>query len=169
MLTDFQDGSVLTEADLDGACRQLLYISQEAGDDAFQALKIGAGGEFTAKVGVVNKRITNVANATGSQDVVTKSQLESTVGSGTLTPQSITIPTSQAASFSTNTTATISGVTLISDVNERVICTIGGALQRPTTDFTVVNAAPNFTLTIIGENLVDGGTLKYPVTLQIPY
>ena len=172
MLTDFQDGSVLTEADLDAACLQLLYISQEAGDDAFNALKTGADGHFTAKVGVTDKRITNVANATSAQDAVTKAQLESTVGSGTLTPQILTISTSQSASYSGvsgDTTATITGTNLISDTNERVICAVGGVLQRPTTDFTVTNAGSNFTLVLKGEDLTDSGKLKFPVTLQIPY
>ncbi len=170
MLTDFQDGSVLTEADLDAACLQLLYIAQEAGDDAFNALKTGADGHFTAKVGVTDKRITNVANATSAQDAVTKAQLESTVGSGTLTPQILTISTSQSASYGGgDTTATITGTNLISDTNERVICAVGGVLQRPTTDFTVTNAGSNFTLVLKGEDLTDSGTLKFPVTLQIPY
>ena len=170
MLTDFQDGSVLTEADLDAACLQLLYIAQEAGDDAFNALKTGADGHFTAKVGVTDKRITNVANATSAQDAVTKAQLESTVGSGTLTPQILTISTSQSASYGGgDTTATIADTNLISDTNERVLCAVGGVLQRPTTDFKLTNAGSNFTLVLKGEDLTDNGTLKFPVTLQIPY
>jgi len=177
MLTDFQDGSVLTEADLDGACRQLLYISQEAGDDAFQALKIGASGNFIAKVGATSKKITDLADGTaGSQDACTVAQLESTVGAGTLTPQIVNIPVTQDASFDTDTTVTVSGVNLISDVNARVICTVGGVVQRPVTteyaagDYEVANAGANFTLILKGEDITNGaGKLLYPVNLQIPY
>ena len=71
-LVDFQDGSVLTEKALDTDSNQLFYLSQEAFDEAGEALKEDSGGNLDAK----GRRITNLGEPVGQQDAVTKHTLE---------------------------------------------------------------------------------------------
>jgi len=168
MLIDFEDGSVLTESDLDTACQQLLYIAQEYGDDSDVALKADSTGAYDAS----SQRIINVANAVDSQDAVTYGVFNTSltaVGGVTISEQSVHLATSQAATFSTDTIVTITGVTLNTYVENRMICTVGGVVQRPTTDFTVELSGSNTLLKLKGEDITSGGTLTVPVTLQIPY
>jgi len=66
---DFVDGSVLGETDLDSVILQLLYVTQEAFDDAADSIKPDAAG---VTWDAVSKKIINVANPTSPQDAVTK-------------------------------------------------------------------------------------------------
>nr|WP_047575682.1 phage tail fiber protein [Methylobacterium sp. ZNC0032] len=77
-LTDFVDGSTLTEADLDTATLQTFYLAQEAYDIAGGTLGIQPDGSYSAN----NRRIGTVADPTGPQDVVNKRYFE-----GTFLPQ----------------------------------------------------------------------------------
>ena len=71
-LVDFQDGSVLTESDLDKSADQNFFIAQEINDESQSALKLGVDDTYDAQ----SKRIKNVADPTASQDAVTKNYLE---------------------------------------------------------------------------------------------
>lgn len=73
-LTDFVDGSTLTEADLDTATLQTFYLAQEAYDIAGGTLGIQPDGSYSAN----NRRIGTVADPTGPQDVVNKRYFEAT-------------------------------------------------------------------------------------------
>ena len=73
-LVDFQDGSVLTESDLDKSADQNFFIAQEINDESQSALKLDNSDRFDA----LNKRIINLANPTANQDAVTKFYLENT-------------------------------------------------------------------------------------------
>ena len=74
-LTDYADGSVLTENDLDTDSTQAFYMGQEAIDDANDVIKPSATNfQWDAN----SKRIINVANPTDNQDVATKYYLENT-------------------------------------------------------------------------------------------
>ena len=73
-LVDFQDGSVLTESDLDKSADQNFFIAQEINDESQSALKLGVDDTYDAQ----NKRIKNVADPTAGQDAVTKNYLENT-------------------------------------------------------------------------------------------
>ncbi|AXH71503.1 tail fiber [Pelagibacter phage HTVC121P] len=74
-LTDYADGSVLTENDLDTDSTQAFYMGQEAIDDANDVIKpSNTNFQWDAN----NKRIINVANPTSNQDVATKHYLENT-------------------------------------------------------------------------------------------
>ena len=55
LLVDFQDGSVLTEADLDKATLQLLYLAQEAEETGASSLPVDWDGNYDAG----SKRIKN--------------------------------------------------------------------------------------------------------------
>lgn len=67
-ITDFVDGSTLTENDLDTSATQLLYLAQETYDVAKAALNLNRGDEFDAK----GKRISNVADPLDMTDGVNK-------------------------------------------------------------------------------------------------
>jgi hypothetical protein len=73
-LVDFQDGSVLTSADLDQSADQNFNIAQETKDEVASKLGLDASDRYDAG----NKRIINVANPTDNQDAVTKYYLENT-------------------------------------------------------------------------------------------
>ncbi len=73
-LVDFQDGSVLTESDLDKSADQNFFIAQEINDESQSALKLGVDDTYDAQ----SKRIKNVADPTAGQDAVTKNYLENT-------------------------------------------------------------------------------------------
>ena len=57
-LVDFQDGSVLTESDLDKSADQNFFIAQEINDESQSAMKLATDDTFDA----LNKRIKNVAD-----------------------------------------------------------------------------------------------------------
>lgn len=65
---DFQDGSVLSESDLDTSADQVFKIAQEAIDKAGEGLFKTADGLFDAQ----SRRIKNVADPVNDQDAVTK-------------------------------------------------------------------------------------------------
>tara|TARA_B100002019_G_scaffold53771_2_gene45904 strand:+ start:4968 stop:8546 length:3579 start_codon:yes stop_codon:yes gene_type:complete len=66
---DFQNASVLTEADLDNSAFQTFHIAQEALDTAESSITADADGTFNAG----NKRVKNVATPTADSDAATKS------------------------------------------------------------------------------------------------
>lgn len=71
---DWNDGSGMTEADMDTADLQVLYIAQEAFDTATDALPISITNLSAWDAG--SKRITNVADATADTDAINKGQAE---------------------------------------------------------------------------------------------
>ena len=74
-LVDYAAGSVLTENDLDTDSNQGFFMSQEAIDDANDRIKLdNADFHWDAQ----SKRIKNVADPTGNQDVATKYYIENT-------------------------------------------------------------------------------------------
>jgi len=74
-LTDYADGSVLTENDLDTDSTQAFFMGQEAIDDANDVIKpSNTNFQWDAN----NKRLINVANPVDNQDVATKHYLENT-------------------------------------------------------------------------------------------
>ena len=74
---DFQDGSVLSEEDLDKSADQVFKIAQEAIDRANESVVKDPDGLFSAN----NLRIKNLANPVNAQDAVTKSWAESGMSS----------------------------------------------------------------------------------------
>ena len=67
-LVDFQDGSVLTESDLDKSADQNFFIAQEINDESQSAMKLATDDTFDA----LNKRIKNVADPVNNNDAVNK-------------------------------------------------------------------------------------------------
>ena len=74
-LVDYADGSVLKENDLDTDSQQGFFMGQEAIDDAADKIKLdNADFQWDAQ----SKRLKNVSDPTGAQDVATKNYIEST-------------------------------------------------------------------------------------------
>jgi len=71
---DFQDGSVLTESDLDTSANQNFFTVQENFDRTQDTIQLTNTNVWDA----TSKRITNVTNPTSNQDAVTKHYLENT-------------------------------------------------------------------------------------------
>jgi len=70
---DFQNASVLTEADLDNSALQTFHVAQEAIDKANDALpKNTAGTEWNASISSNTAKITNVATPSAGTDAVNK-------------------------------------------------------------------------------------------------
>ena len=101
-LVDFQDGSVLTETDLDKSANQNFFIVQENVDDIADKLGKNNSGIFDGD----NTRITNVADPTADSDVVTKSFLvtseNNAASSATAAASSATAAASSATSASSS-------------------------------------------------------------------
>ena len=71
-LVDFQDGSVLTSADLDQSADQNFFLAQETADNVAGKLGLNASDLFDAD----NKRIINVATPTSNNDAVNKTYVD---------------------------------------------------------------------------------------------
>jgi len=132
-IADFQDGSVLTEKDLDTAVLGLLYISQEAEDSATSdALGVDQTDQnWTAQ----EKRIKDVATPTGANDAVTKEYVD-----GLELYDAPSIPQLYSFTATASQTAFVMDPTPTStDVNSFIV-DLDGVVQKPTTDFTISGA-----------------------------
>ena len=73
-LVDFQDGSVLTSADLDQSADQNFNIAQETADNVDSKLGLDTDDKYNAS----SKVIKNLANPVNNNDAVNKTYLENT-------------------------------------------------------------------------------------------
>ena len=135
-LVDFQDGSVLTETDLDKSANQNFFIVQENADDIANKLGKDNAGIFDAG----SVKIQNVSNPTNQQDAVTINYLEQTF----LTPADKTALTNVNSNISninavnsnsSNINSAVSNATNINTVagNNSNINTVAGANSNITT------------------------------------
>jgi hypothetical protein len=151
-LVDFENGSVLTESELDRAYRHNRYLHQEIGELNDSSLQKAAG---TTNWDAGNNKIVNVATPTDTSDASTKDYVDSKVSqisTGASSPPNKYVFTGTAG---TNTTYSVTGAEVNGDTAYDV--SIDGAVQEPTTDFTV--DPDTDTLTIIptlsgGEDIV---------------
>ena len=76
---DFQNASVLTEADLDNSALQTFHVAQEAIDKAEGALPLNTPGtEWDASISSSAAKITNIADPSANDHAVNKNYLENT-------------------------------------------------------------------------------------------
>ena len=118
-LVDFQDGSVLTETDLDKSANQNFFISQETVDEVADKLGKANDGIFDA----TNVRIKNLATPTSANDAATKdyidTQTTSAATSATNSANSATAAASSATSAASSaTSATSSASTATTKASE---------------------------------------------------
>jgi hypothetical protein len=101
-LVDFQDGSVLTEADLDRSANQNFFIAQETEDEVATKLGQNNAGVFDA----LNKRIINVAEPTASSDAATKNYIDTQTVSAAFTSATNAANSATAAASSASAAST---------------------------------------------------------------
>ena len=106
-LVDFQDGSVLTETDLDKSANQNFFIVQENADDIADKLGKNNAGLFDGD----NKRITNVADPIDNSDVVTKSFLITSENNAATSATAAASSATAAASSATSASSSASTAT----------------------------------------------------------
>ena len=151
-LVDFENGSVLTESELDRAYQHNRYLNEEISELNDASLQKAAG---TNNWDAGNNKIVNVATPTDTNDASTKDYVDAKVNqvsTGASSPPNKYVFTGTAGA---NTTYSVTGAEVNGDTAYDV--SIDGAVQEPTTDFTV--DPDTDTLTIIptlsgGEDIV---------------
>ena len=90
---DFQNASVLTEADLDNSALQTFHVAQEALDTAESSITADPDGTFDA----ANKRIKNLAAPVNNNDAARKVDIDSGIGADVTTVAGISQQVSTVA------------------------------------------------------------------------
>jgi len=147
-LVDFQDGSILTEADLDNAAIQNLYIAQEAQD-------VGVGGiaksADNSAWNADSLRIETLGTAVSDSDAVTKGYVDGLAlyGGGTTNPQVWKFTTTDA----TTSSFTLASPSPSSLRNEVFVVYVAGLIQAPSSndgvtvrDYKVVESSGAYVL-----------------------
>ena len=78
-LVDFQNGSVLTESELDRSYLHNRYLAEESAEQNDISLRVQAGADD--QFDALNKKIINVSDPTADQDAATKNYVDDTVAS----------------------------------------------------------------------------------------
>ena len=162
MLVDFQDGSVLSEAELDKACQQLLYLAQEADETGASSLAIDWDDNYTA----AGRRLKDLsASVVGDEDATTKNYVDGQAlyGGAISVPQTWLKTGANFAGVggTGDCTVTLSSPTPLSDNDDLYDVYYKGAGQRPGTDYTVTESGGTYTFTLKmgSETLASGDTV----------
>ena len=97
-LVDYVAGATLTETDLDTDSEQAFFMAQESLDVANDSITLNASDVYEGN----NKRITNIADPTGAQDVATKTYVDTNIGTATSSAAAAASSASAAASSATS-------------------------------------------------------------------
>lgn len=157
-LVDFQDGSVLTEADLDKITLQLLYLSQEAQETSDGNLPIDFDGNYNAG----GLRIKNIGEPVEEFDAVRKAYVDalSLYGQGIAVPQSWAFTGADLSGLTGQVTVELENPTPASSEDAMFLVSVDGYLQRPGTDFTVSVFGSTYTLTLfLDTNVIESDTV----------
>ena len=147
-LVDFENGSVLTESELDRAYLHNRYLNEEIGELNDASLQKEAGGTDWDAGG---SKIKNVGAPTLTADATTKQYVDDKVNqlsSGASAPPTKWVFTGDAGA---NTTYSVTGAEVNGDTAYDV--SVDGSVLEPTTDYTV--DPDTDTLTIV--NTLSGG------------
>ena len=151
-LVDFENGSVLTESELDRAYLHNRYLNEEIGELNDASLQVEAGGTDWDARGL---KIKNVGTPTLTADATTKQYVDDKVNqlsSGASSPPTKWVFTGDAGA---NTTYSVTDAEVNGDTAYDV--SVDGSVLEPTTDYTV--DPDTDTLTIVstlsgGEDIV---------------
>ena len=152
LLVDFQDGSVLSEADLDKVTNQLLYLAQEAEETGASSLPLDWDGNYHAQ----SKRIKNLSgDVTGDNDATTKAYVDglSLYGGSVSLPQSWAYVGSDSGwsnPSGSDWQLTLSSPIPTSDNQDLFVVALNGLTQRPTTDFTITQIGESYIIKLLG-------------------
>lgn len=158
-LVDFQNGSVLTEAELDRSYLHNRYLAEESAEQNDISLRVqaGADGQFDA----LNKKIINVSDPTADQDAATKNYVDGVVGDvavGALPDNSVTYGKIQEAAANNVLLGNDNGVNSdIQELNATEVRAILNVADGADTG-TVVSIATGTGLT--GGPITTSGTLS---------
>jgi hypothetical protein len=161
-LVDFQDGSVLTEADLDKITLQLLYLSQEAQETGSDSLPIDFDGNYNAG----GRRIKNMGTPSLEADSVTKGYVDGLTiyGAGAAIPQSWSFEANDLTGLTGTVSVELDSPTPAASNTDLYIVSLDGYIQRPGTDFVVSESGGVYTLTFyLGATVLSG---PEPISVQ---
>tara|TARA_R100000951_G_scaffold64886_1_gene54763 strand:- start:1254 stop:2936 length:1683 start_codon:yes stop_codon:yes gene_type:complete len=162
LLVDFQNGSVLTESELDTSQRQLLFLAQEAQETGQAALPVDAFGNYDAG----SKRIVNLAASANDNDAVRKSYVDDLAlfGQAASDPQAWTVLGDEFTGNTGDITYVLENPTPFSANENLFIVALEGYLQRPQLDFTITELLGVYTLTLkMGTLTIDADAI---ITVQ---
>ena len=138
-LVDFQDGSVLTEADLDMSANQNFFAVQEFSDDATNYMQVDTDDKYNAQ----SKVIKSVANPVNNNDAVNKTYLENTWLSTTDKATLTNVNNNITAINTVNTNISAITTTNSNATNINTVATNIGSVNTVATDITKVIAVAN--------------------------
>ena len=131
-LVDYNDGSVLTEKDLDDAYLHNFYLSQEAVEGASGGLALDSS---VTNWDANNKRIINVGDPTNTKDAANKTYVDTQI-SNTVTGSTTAAQKWTFTGDNTETEFTFSPAISL-DADTAYTVAIDGVLQEPTTAYTI--------------------------------
>ena len=138
-LVDFQDGSVLTEADLDMSANQNFFAVQEFSDDATNYMQVDTDDKYNAQ----SKVIKSVANPVNDNDAVNKTYLENTWLSSANKTALTTVNSNIANINAVNSNATNINSAVSNATNINTVATNISSVNTVATDIAKVIAVAN--------------------------
>ena len=138
-LVDFQDGSVLTETDLDMSANQNFFAVQEFSDDATNYMQLDTDDKYNAQ----SKVIKSVANPVNNNDAVNKTYLENTWLSTTDKATLNNVNSNITAINTVNSNISAISTNNSNSANINTVATNIGSVNTVATDITKVIAVAN--------------------------
>ena len=139
-LTDYADGSVLTENDLDTDSTQAFFMGQEAIDDANDVIKPSS---TNFQWDATSKRIINVTDPVDNQDVATKNWISNTYLTSANLTAITTVNSNIAAISAVNTNQTNINSVNSNSTNINTVATNMPSVTAVANDITKVVAVAN--------------------------
>lgn len=161
---DFEDGSVLTEADLDLLARYSGYLAEESRDYVVGALRLGPDGSYNADA----RRLSNLADGVNPGDAMTQRQFTAEVR-GPLTAMKTAAQdaaTSAAASASIASTAATTTTEAVQSASVKAIAAdltgfayMGSDMGSVAEPSTVPGATPQGVIKTVADDIASVRTL----------